>query len=323
MRTPVPFDIHAPVPPVGAAEAAIQACGKPSRFARDRSGLPALLQGDGGTRDHACLQRAAAWLFATVALAAGLIMPAFAAAPTTTVHVTGRVAHPGPQTLPEGSRLSDAVLAADVLPEAYPLGAAWLRASLLKTQTRWKAGLVYEIGLVRGQAKLAGNGALAELATQLEQRWRSLPVTGRERDTLLDPRPLEISDRNHQLGDGDRIMYPSRPDTVRVLGAVDAPCTLPFVAMQAARRYVDNCPRAAAADPDWIYVIQPDGRIQRLGVALWNRQPAQPLAPGAVVYVPVNPKVVPKSVRDTLNDDAARFLSTQLLPADAAQGDGP
>lgn len=243
---------------------------------------------------------------------ASLAIPAFAG--TVQVQVTGLVNHPGAQSLPNGSRLSDAVLKADVLPDAYPLGAAWLRSSLYKTQTRWKAGLLYEVGLLRGQARLDGKPALAALATRLEQHWRAMPVTGRQRETLLDPRPLEISTENHLLANGDRIVYPSRPDTVRVLGAVKQPCTLPFVPMQAARLYRKACPLATAADADWLYIIQPDGSVTRQGIALWNRHGVQTLAPGAVIYVPVHPRDLPASVRDAFNHDAARFLSTQVLP---------
>ncbi|HET7662939.1 MAG TPA: capsule biosynthesis GfcC family protein, partial [Rhodanobacteraceae bacterium] len=238
-----------------------------------------------------------------------LAAPAFAG--TVKVQVEGRVGHPGTQTLSAGSRLSDAVQKADVLPDAYPLGAAWLHMPLRKTQLRWKAGLLYEIGVLRGQARLDGQPALMTLAARLERHWRSLPITGRQRMQLLDPRPLQVSTQNHLLADGDRIVYPGRPSTVQVLGAVVHPCTLTFVPMQAARQYRNRCTLAAAADPDWLYIIQPDGHVTRRGIALWNRHGVQTLAPGAVVYVPLDPRVLPASVRDSLNQDAVRFLSTQ------------
>lgn len=250
-------------------------------------------------------------------LLAGSAMPLWAG--EVTVSVAGQVTHPGTQHLPAGSRLSDAVLKADVLPDAYPLGAAWLRPSLRRTQVRWKAGLLYEVGMLRGQARLDGKPTLANLAARLEQHWRTLPVTGRQPQQLLDPRPLQVSTQNHLLAEGDRIVYPPRPTRVRVVGAVLHPCDLPFVSMQAARHYRNDCTLATAADPDWLYVIQPDGRVMRHGIALWNHHDIQPLAPGAIVYVPVNPHVLPASVRDTFNQDAARFLSTQILPVGAGR----
>lgn len=233
------------------------------------------------------------------------------------VTISGRVAHPGVQHLTAGARLSDAVLKAGVLPDAYPLAAAWLRTSLRDTQARWKAGLLYDVGVLRAQARLDDKPALLKLATRLQRHWRTLPVTGRQRQALLDPRPLEISPQNHLLGNGDRIVYPPRPATVRVVGAVQQPCTLPFVPVRAARLYRKDCPLAVAASLDWLYIIQPDGHVTRRGIALWNRQHAQSLAPGAVVYVPVDPDLLPNSVRTVFNHDAARFLSTQVLPLTA------
>jgi len=289
-----------PPSPVGAAEAAIGRARTVVTLRRIRSGLPPLLQG----------VLVGVWL---VLMWAG---PAHATGVNVTV--SGRVAHPGVQHLAAGARLSDAVLKAGVLPDAYPLAAAWLRASLHDTQARWKAGLLYDVGVLRAQARLDDKPALLTLATRLQRHWRTLPVTGRQRQALLDPRPLGISKQNRLLGNGDRIVYPPRPSTVRVVGAVQQPCTLPFVPVRAARRYRKDCPLAAAASPDWLYVIQPDGHVTRRGIALWNRQPAQPLAPGAVVYVPIVPQALPDSVRAVFNDDAARFLSTQVLPL----GDG-
>ncbi|HET7268092.1 MAG TPA: capsule biosynthesis GfcC family protein [Oleiagrimonas sp.] len=230
------------------------------------------------------------------------------------VTVSGRVAHPGVQHLSTGARLSDAILNADVLSDAYRLGAAWLRVSLHDTQTRWKAALMYDVGLLRAQARLNDKPTLLKLATRLQRHWHALPVTGRQRETLLDPRPLEISTQDHLLGNGDRIIYPPRPTTVRVVGAVQQPCTLPFVSMQAARDYRQHCPLATAASADWLYIIQPDGHVTRHGIALWNREPGQPLAPGAMIYVPVDSSALPDAVRAAFNHDAVRFLSTQILP---------
>ena len=53
--------------------------------------------------------------------------------------------------------------------------------------------------------------------------------------------------------------------------------------------------------------------MQRLGVAGWNRVAAQPLAPGARVYVPLRQALL-EGRADGLNEDFAAFLATQTLP---------
>jgi len=250
-------------------------------------------------------------------LLAGLATLVFAlVAPTraaVTVRVEGQVAHAGAQSLPEGARLASALIAAQVRPDAYVLGAAWLRPALEPAQRRLKAGVAYDLRVLAGQAQLAGDADLQALAHRLQQAVQAMPVTGRARGALLDPRPLEVSPQNHLLAAGDRVLFPARPDTVRVTGAVRADCQLRHQPLRDARAYLADCALDAAADRDWLYVIQPDGAVSRLGVAPWNRADTQALAPGAVLYVPIRQPIA-NAVDAHLNDDLAALLATQLLP---------
>lgn len=247
-----------------------------------------------------CIGLALAWL---------AVLPAQAVS----VRVDGRVVHGGAQALPEGARLADALLAAQLRPDAYVLGAAWLRPALVDPQRRLQAGLRYDLDLLTRRAALNEDAPLLALGRRLLDAVRAMPVTGRARGALLDPRPLEVSTQNHLLAEGDRVLVPARPASVRVTGAVQHDCTLPHQPLRDARLYLDDCARDAAADPDWLYVIQPDGTVQRLGVGLWNRALPQALAPGAVLYVPIRAKAA-DAVDPTLNDDMAAWLATQLLP---------
>ena len=112
---------------------------------------------------------------------------------------------------------------------------------------------------------------------------------------------------------GDQLFYPQRPDTIRVVGAVQSACTLPLQPLQDAYNYLVQCRTARGADRDWVYVIQPDGHIFHQGVALWNRSTPLSLAPGALIYVPLSTRIV-STVDDTLNRDMADFLASQILP---------
>lgn len=229
------------------------------------------------------------------------------------VQVGGAVDHPGTLSLKDGARLSDAALAADVQPQAYLLGAAWLRPSLLVAQTRLKAGILFDLDQLHLRAMQRGDDALSDTVSRLRDATATLPVTGRA-PALLAPRVVEAnSDANLPLLPGDRLFYPLRPDTVRVVGAVQSPCVLPLQSLQDARSYLAQCPSAHGADRDWIYVIQPDGHVFRRGVALWNRSVPLSLAPGALIYVPLSTRKA-DAVDTTLNSDMADFLATQLLP---------
>ncbi|MBD8872838.1 capsule biosynthesis GfcC family protein [Rhodanobacter sp. DHB23] len=229
------------------------------------------------------------------------------------VQVGGAVNRPGTLSLKDGARLSNAALAADVQPQAYLLGAAWLRPSLLVPQERLKVGILFDLDQLHLRAMQRGDTALADTVGQLRNATAMLPVTGRE-PALLAPRAVETNaDANLPLLPGDRLFYPLRPDTIRVVGAVQSPCTLPLQPLRNALGYLAQCPLAHGADRDWVYVIQPDGQVFRRGVALWNRSTPLPLAPGALVYVPLSARIA-GAVDDTLNHDMADFLATQLLP---------
>lgn len=241
-----------------------------------------------------------------------LACPGIAAA--VQVQAGGAVAHAGRLELADGARLSDAALAARPLPQAYLVGAAWLRPGLLAAQQRLKAGVLFDLASLQRQARVDGRQGLAATAGAMASWIDSLPVTGRQAPALLDPRAVEVNaPENRPLAAGDRLYYPLRPATVRVVGAVRQPCTLPHVPLQDARLYLAACANSDAADRDNLYVIEPDGRVFVQGIALWNRDAPRALAPGAVIYVPLRERAVRK-VDATMNSDIAAFLATQLLP---------
>lgn len=237
------------------------------------------------------------------------------AAPLITVEVTGSVRTPGALTLVSSSRLSDAALAAEPDEHSYFLGAALFRRSELVAQTRLKTGLLFDLELLESRVSVDPNGAAA--ATRIAGDLAAMPVTGRIVQ-ILSPRALEMDlSSNRPLLDGDRLYYPARPNTVTVLGAVERPCSIAHRPLQQPLDYARHCTALAAANQDDLFVIQPDGKIERLGIALWNRSPSSTLAPGALIYVPLNAKAL-RDVNPDFNEDAARFLATQALDAPGA-----
>lgn len=240
-----------------------------------------------------------------------------APAPTSVIEVraAGKVANPGVLSLADKPRLGTLARAAGVSPDAYVLGAAWLRSALRPQQARLKAGLLYEIGMIGKLARGNDEPALVEFA----RRWRgwveAMPVTGRDVSLpTLEPHALRIKGAdNRPLSEGDTLYYPPRPQTVRVLGAVVKECQLTHVGMQDAAAYLGQCPRSALADPDTLFVIEPDGRVFEQGIASWNRSPPMPVAPGAVLLVPLARGPGHLGVKDGFNRDLADFIATQPL----------
>uniref|UniRef100_UPI003F4CC87E capsule biosynthesis GfcC family protein n=1 Tax=Pseudomonas fluorescens TaxID=294 RepID=UPI003F4CC87E len=229
------------------------------------------------------------------------------------VTVTGDVKNAGSFAFVPGTRLLDAVNQGRPNAESYWLAAAWLHQPLLEQQVRLKAGVLFDLKLLQRGALLEEKSSLAALAARLFEQVSRLPVTGRK-VAALDPVALEVAfARNYSLSDGDQLIYPLRPTTVTVLGAVEQPCTLPYRALLPVQEYLKSCLPVTDADADYLWLIQPDGQVRRVGNAAWNREDGVFAAAGSTILVPVR-NDDPDLPTPDLNEQLAQFLATQPLP---------
>ena len=228
------------------------------------------------------------------------------------VIVQGDAAKPGRYSFQDGTRLHDVLLPAQVDPKTYLLGAAWLHTPLRNAQEQLKLGILFDLATVKSNALQDDETDLAALAARLIDKVQAMQVTGR-RVAQLDPVRVELNrGDNPYLSNGDVLIYPPRPSTVRVVGAVLNECELAYQPLQPAVSYLKNCPRDPAADADLLLVIQPDGRVFQEGIALWNDTTSVPPAPGAKIYVPVHNTAKGDPTPD-LNTEMAAFIATQPL----------
>lgn len=226
------------------------------------------------------------------------------------VTVSGEVRYPGTVASVAEARLLDVITAAQPDAEGYWLGAAWLHQPLRERQARLKAGVLFDLDTLQHAALNAGHADRARIAAQLYQQVQALPVTGRQ-VTVLDPVAVEVGFApNPLVSDGDRLLYPPRPDSVSVLGAVAAGCSVRFRPLQLARDYLSACPPLVPTDDVWL--IQPDGHVTRLGIAAWNRTDGAPPAPGSTLLVPLRSDDLDPPTPE-LNQQLAEFLATQPL----------
>ena len=234
---------------------------------------------------------------------------------TLQVSAEGAVQRAGTLQLPEGSRFDDAVVAAMPRRDAYALGASVFRREELARQLRLRAGLLHDLESLATATDAPH--AVAARARTLHAWVSALPATGRL-PLEGNPRRLEASkgDRNRLLADGDRFHFPKRPATVTIVGAVLQPCAVAHVPLRDAADYLRDCTvDGEAANRDVIHVVQPDGSIHELGIALWNRSEPLALAPGAIVYVPLRARATEKFAPE-LDGAMTAFLATLPLPHD-------
>lgn len=91
---------------------------------------------------------------------------------------------------------------------------------------------------------------------------------------------------NRRFDGGDYIFQLNRrPMSVTFWGAMEGTLKLNHKGVSAVADYMSALPFSVNADKTFVWVVQPDGDIQRIGVASWNYQHIE-VMPGATVFVP-------------------------------------
>ena len=200
-------------------------------------------------------------------------------------------------------RLSDWLLHRDSLPGApnYPLGLMWLTPEQKARQLAQLQELQAQLQALQTSQAISSAGFQG-----LQQALKALPPTGRVRVAAAHAQWLGANPvRDPMLQIGDELVLPARSSTLRVMRSDGAVCDLPHQAGLYARHYVQACgadgaQRAAQSRtpfialepavvpvPDWAWVVQPDGRVQHVGLKAWNATEQDQPAPGAWLWLPV------------------------------------
>ncbi|MEK7996584.1 MAG: capsule biosynthesis GfcC family protein, partial [Planctomycetota bacterium] len=148
----------------------------------------------------------------------------------------------------------------------------------------------------------------SEVLAKLNDWVRTLPATGRVPVAVPDARWLQANPaRDPVLQPGHSVVLPQRPRTVTVITARGTRCAVTHSAGLEAMAYVQACSFAGAQRVDWAWLAQPDGRVQRFGVAAWNREQQDEPAPGAWIWAPPRDRGFPEHVSQRF----IAFLATQ------------
>lgn len=197
-------------------------------------------------------------------------------------------------------RLSDWLLSRPPSQNAYPLGLSWRVPEEEPPQKELQLQLV---------SALSGEDKTMRAAPDAMARMRewiaALPVTGRVPVPAADGRWLQMNAaRDPVLRPGYTVVLPDRPRTVTVVTASGALCHIVHRAGYEAKSYLDAC---GVKDIDVVWIAQADGRVQRYGVALWNREAQDEPAPGAWLWAPPRHG----GWNEKFSERLIRFLATQ------------
>jgi len=159
--------------------------------------------------------------------------------------------------------------------QPYPTALMWLVDEEKNVQSALKNRLLEQLRNIPRSPKVTEQDRRALLGFV-----ESLPITGRVVLKNTDPRWLEVHpEADPVLLPGQTIVIPSRPQTVSVLKPNGEICRIHHIADHHAQDYIRQCDATAA--PQFVWIIQPDGIVQRHGTAHWNSEKQDRPAPGA------------------------------------------
>ncbi len=190
----------------------------------------------------------------------------------------------------QAKRLSDWLIDHKISRDDYPLGLSWQVPAEKIAQNDLKYDLLRQLSLMK-KARLG--------------KWvASLPVTGRVPVKNADAHWLRVNPSlDPVIHPGDRVVMPRRPATVTVVTQSGRLCRVIHAAGLHAGDYVGRC--GAGSRVDTAYVAQPDGRVEKYGIALWNGEVQDEPAPGSWIWAP------DRSFSDEFSGKLISFLATQ------------
>ena len=214
--------------------------------------------------------------------------------------VSAEAGRPPPAAPRAGERLSDWLLRQQADPRAYPTGLQWQ----VPDEHYAQSGMKRELQTWLPVSETTPAGPRANFARLIA----ALPVTGRVPIPLADARWLQAHQKeNPVLERNHTVVLPQRPTTVSVITNDGRLCTLPHWLASETRDYLKACEPARIGRIDRAWLIQPDGSVRDLGIAAWNAQAQDQVAPGAILWAPARDSGWPARFSALL----VQFLATQ------------
>ncbi len=211
----------------------------------------------------------------------------------------------------QATNLSDWLLSQPALDGTYPLGLVWATPEAKTQQQNQQATWLRELERLRTEGRIG-----AEVWLTMQRMMRALPPTGRVRLAAADAHWLQANaQRDARVLPGDTVQLPLRPSSVRLLDETGRACDIDHLVGALGIDYVKACWPQHRAEHAWL--VQPDGRIQHVGLRPWNPQLQSEPAPGAWLWVPSDAARIPAQVSLAWAQWLGHQGVANAVPADA------
>lgn len=98
--------------------------------------------------------------------------------------------------------------------------------------------------------------------------------------------------------------------SIDLMGQLQESVTLAFENALTVSDYLESVESSDYADNDYVYVIEPNGKLTKQGIAYWNDTHYKPM-PGSVIFVPLQTGLFSNDI-DQLNDQIAKLLQHRM-----------
>ena len=212
----------------------------------------------------------------------------------------------------QGERLSDWLLRKPQDSDAFAFGLSWRVPREQTTQSFLQNELLLQMHLTKA-ANPREHYALARLIS-------GLGTSGLIPIPVPDARWLQAHPKADPVLQADqRVALPKRAQTISMLRLDATVCTVPHRPGRRPVDYLKMCEPAQWRRIDRAWVIQPNGEIKDYGVASWNTQAQDELAPGALLWAPTRGSGWSEAASMLM----AQFLATQDYSTIVSLKNGP
>ena len=202
-------------------------------------------------------------------------------------------------------------------PEGNPkapfyLGSSWLTPVEIPDQAKAKQNLLDSLKKVPFPVD---DPVALQTKTTLTKLIESMSVTGRVVLPNTNPRFLQANPKQDPiLRSNDKVVVPKTPQSVTVIRSNGTLCQIAYRTHVETRFYLEGCAikgKDRDRQPDWAWLIEPDGAAFQVPVAAWNAAQQQFPAPGSWIWAPPRYSKWTSTNGEAFSKNLAQFLGTQ------------